>query len=924
MEPMEKQYDPAVLEAKWYARWEGAGLFTPSSDGATDPDAPAFVITLPPPNVTGILHIGHCLGAGIMDALVRYYRMCGRPTLYIPGTDHASIATENKVVAKLREEGVDKRELGREQFLERAWKWADDHHDIIVSQFKRYGASLDWSREAFTMDEARNRAVLTAFVRLYEKGLIYRGDYMTNWSVAQQSAVSDEEVVHKEVQGKLWHFRYPLKDGGHLVVATTRPETMLGDTAVAVHPAAAKTAHLKGRTVVLPLVGREIPVIEDDHVDPEFGSGCVKVTPAHDPNDYAIGKRHALEFINVLNPDGTLNGNVPEVYRGLDRFVARKRVVADLEAAGLLEKVQDHVHMVGYHDRSDTIIEPYISRQWFLKMESLAAPAIEAVESGTIGMFPERWVGVYYNWMRNIRDWCISRQLWWGHRIPFFQCGACGHEMVQVEAPLHCGACSSADMRQDEDVLDTWFSSWLWTFSPLGWPEQTTDLRRFHPTSVLVTGADILFFWVARMIMASYEFLGEPPFTEVLYTGIVRDEKGRKLSKSLGNSPDPLELMDKYGADALRFVLIMLTPTGQDINFSDETCETGRNFCTKIWNATRLLLSNLDGFDLRLGAADARRMRRDLAPPPSREVDADRWFRELVAGTFGVPEPDASLLAPLELEDRWVLHRLAAAAQRVEREIEARRLNDAAYAGYDCFWNEFCDWYLEAIKPRLRGDDEGARRTALTVAFTVHAQLLRLLHPFLPYITEELWHAHPCTTGFVVTAPMPRYAGAAPLAEDAARFELARALVAAVRNLRSELGVPPGRRGHALLRCHEDSRADVDAVRTHVEVLAKLESVDVLVGEAPAQAVTAVVDHVEVFLPLEGLVDLDRERQRLGKERDGIQQRLHGVRAKLANEKFTAKAPADVIQRERDLESSLAQTLTKLEAQIDALGKGTT
>ena len=920
MDQMEKQYDPAGLEAKWCPRWEAAGLFTPAEDLEPSPDRPAFVITLPPPNVTGILHIGHCLGGGIMDALVRYYRMCGRPTLFVPGTDHASIATENKVIAKLRDAGVDARAIGREKFLEHAWQWANDHHDIIVSQYKRYGVSLDWTREAFTMDEPRSRAVLTAFVRLYEKGLVYRGDYMTNWSVAQQSAVSDEEVVHKEVNGKLWHFRYPLKEGGHLVVATTRPETMLGDTAVAIHPTAKKTSHLKGKTVILPLVGREIPVIEDEHVDPEFGTGCVKVTPAHDPNDYAMGKRHGLEFINIMHPDGTLNDRVPESYRGLDRFVARKRVVADLEAAGLLEMVKDHVHMVGYHDRSDTVIEPYISRQWFLTMEPLAKPAIEAVENGTVRMFPERWVGVYYNWMRNIRDWCISRQLWWGHRIPFYQCTACGHEMVQVEGPTTCSKCGSAALQQDDDVLDTWFSSWLWTFSPLGWPEETSDMRRFHPTSVLVTGADILFFWVARMIMASYEFLGEPPFTEVLYTGIVRDEQGRKLSKSLGNSPDPLELMDRYGADALRFVLIMLTPTGQDINFSDETCETGRNVCTKIWNATRLLLSNLEGADLQFGEAKVAGMRRELAPS-SPDLDAETWLRELVRGTFGAEPPAADLLAPLELEDRWMLHRLVVAAQRVEREMEARRLNDAAYAGYDCFWHEFCDWYLEALKPRLRGDDPRARRTALTVALTVHAQLLRLLHPFLPFITEELWHAHPATAGFVVSAPMPHYAGEAPLAADAGRFELARELVIAARNLRGELGVPPGKRGVALLRCGADRRDDVELVRAHVEVLAKMESVQLFTGEAPSQAVSAVVGDVELFLPLEGLVDLEKERQRLGKERDGVDRRLQGVRAKLANEKFTGKAPAEVIQRERELEASLADTLTKLDAQIDALGR---
>jgi len=905
---MDKQYDPTGLEAKWYPLWEEAGLFSPDAAMEGDP----FVVTLPPPNVTGILHIGHCLGAGIMDALVRYYRMCGRPTLFLPGTDHASIATENKVAARLREAGKDPRAIGREAFMEEAWKWSTDHRDRIVSQFKRYGVSLDWSREAFTMDDERHHAVLTAFERLYEKGLIYRGDYMTNWSVAQQSAVSDEEVVHKEVQGKLWHIRYPLVDGGQLVVATTRPETMLGDTAVAIHPTAEKTLALKGRKVELPLVGRVIDIIEDDHVDPEFGTGCVKVTPAHDPNDYEIGKRHELEFINIMNPDGTLNDRVPESYRGMDRFVARKAVVADLEAAGLLELVEKHTHMVGYHDRTDTVIEPYISRQWFLKMEGLARPAIEAVEDGRVKMFPERWVGVYYNWMRNIRDWCISRQLWWGHRIPFYECSD-GHGFVSVQTPEACPECGDKNLTQDNDVLDTWFSSWLWTFSTLGWPEQTPDLKKFHPTSVLVTGADILFFWVARMIMAGYEFLGEPPFTEVLYTGIVRDEKGRKLSKSLGNSPDPLELMDRYGADALRFALIMLTPTGQDINFTDETCETGRNFCTKIHNATRLLFGALEESGLVFGQADPAQMAATL--PGGDPDDAAAWFAGFFRASFGQDLPDAPV-ADLALEDRWMLHRLAEAAGRLEREMEARRLNDAAYAGYACFWNEFCDWYLESIKPRLRGEDEAARNTALLVALAVHGSMLRLLHPFLPYITEELWSRHPASAGFIVAAPMPSFSEASPFADDATRFELVREFVGAARNLRSELGVPPGKRGRMLL-AGEGDEDGLALITGQIEVLAKLETVELIKrGEQPKQSVSAVVDRFECFLPLEGLIDLEKERERLDKERVQLEGRLRGVRAKLGNEKFTGRAPAEVVQRERDNEQSIQSTLEKLGRQI--------
>jgi len=897
---MDAQYEPTGLEEKWYARWEAAGLFAP----AGDPQEPPFVLTLPPPNVTGILHIGHCLGASIMDALVRYHRMCGWPTLFVPGTDHASIATETKVVAQLASEGSDARELGREGFLERAWDWANQHHDRIVSQFKRFGVSLDWSREAFTMDEARNRAVLTAFVQLYEKGLIYRGDYMTNWSVAQQSAVSDEEVVHKEVHGKLWHFRYPLEGGGHLVVATTRPETMLGDTAVAIHPTAEKTAHLRGRHVELPLVGRRIPVIEDDHVDPEFGTGCVKVTPAHDPNDYEIGERHGLEKINILRPDGHLNDNVPEKYRGMDRFAARKAVVADLEAEGRLEKVEDHTHMVGYHDRTDTVVEPYISRQWFLKMDDLARPAIRA-------MFPERWIGVYFNWMRNIQDWCISRQLWWGHRIPFYMCDACNHEVVSIDPVTTCPGCGSDDVSQDNDVLDTWFSSWLWTFSPLGGPDDTEDLRRFHPTSVMVTGADIIFFWVARMIMASYEFRGEPPFTEVLYTGIVRDAKGRKLSKSLGNSPDPMDLMDKYGADALRFVLLMLTPTGQDINFGEESVETGRNFCNKIWNATRLVFSHLEGLGLEFPDADPASMAREW-----RVTDDADAFAGLYRAAFGAGPPAAEM-APLQLEDRWIVHRVLQTADQVHADLASRRLNDAAHAAYACFWHEFCDWYLEAIKARLHADDPAPKRTATLVALWVHGTLLRLLHPFLPYLTEELWESHPATAGYCMVAPMPRFAGDRPFATEAAAFELAKELVGAARNLRNEIGVAPGKRGRLVL-VRGDDGGQLASIRDLVERLAKMETVELGSGR-PEQAVSTVVGDVEVHLPMGGLVDLDKERERLGKQRDEVQRRLGGVRGKLGNASFVERAPAEVVQRERDLEASLLETLEKLEQQIAAL-----
>ncbi len=908
---MEKTYNPQGLEEKWYAVWESEKLFRARGEGES------YVITLPPPNVTGILHIGHCLGGSTMDALVRYYRMVGRPTLFIPGTDHASIATENKVAAHLAEQGIDKAELGREAFIERAWEWANSHHDRIVSQFKRFGMSLDWEREAFTMDEERSRAVLEAFVRLYEKGLVYRGNYMTNWSVAQQSAVSDEEVVHKEVNGKLWHFQYPLEDGGHLVVATTRPETMLGDTAVAIHPKNPKTAHLRGKRVRLPIVDRLIDIIEDDYVDPEFGTGCVKVTPAHDPNDYEMGKRHDLQFINIMNPDGTLNDNAPEDYRGLDRFVARKKVVAQFEQLGLLDSVKDHVHMVGYHDRTNTVIEPYISRQWFLKMEDLAKPALEAVENGVITIWPERWVGVYYNWMRNIRDWCISRQLWWGHRIPFYECTGCQASVVSVDAPGDCAKCGASSWIQDGDVFDTWFSSWLWTFSPLGWPQDTEDLRQFHPTSTLVTGADIIFFWVARMVMASYEFRNEPPFTEVLFTGLVRDAKGRKLSKSLNNSPDPMDLMDKYGADALRFTLTMVTPTGQDINFGEETVELGRNFCNKVWNATRLLFSNLEDLGLDLPKGDATKQCRDLGGGD--ESNPQEWFERLYRECFGAELPSVPR-EDLRLEDRWMLHATASACQKMASAMEARRLNDSVRAAYDCFWKDFCDWYLEASKERLHGDNDAGKTTALLVALTVHAIMLRLLHPFVPYITEELWSAHPASDGRCMVAPMPAFASA-PFAQDAAKFNLVQDIVSATRNVRNEMGVPPGRRGSVILQADGDRREELESLVDRVAYLGKFESARVEpVGDKPDQAAATVVGDVELFLPFAGLIDLDKERKRLEKERQGVANRLAAIEAKLKNANFVERAPANVVERERASAVSLQETLAKLEGQMASLG----
>ncbi|MCB1183825.1 valine--tRNA ligase [bacterium] len=913
------QYSPEGIEQKWYAAWEAAGLFAPDESLGTEP----FVITLPPPNVTGILHMGHCLGNSVQDTLIRWARMRGQPALWVPGTDHASIATEQVVTRQMAADGIDKRAAGREAFLERAWEWKERSHARITEQIKRLGCSLDWSREAFTMDDARNEAVATAFLRLREKELIYRDVYLVNWCPHDLTAISDDEVEYKEVEGSLWHLRYPFADGeGHVVVATTRPETMFGDVAVAVHPTDPERSHLIGRQVKLPLTGRVIPIIGDHHADPEKGTGFVKITPAHDPNDFEVGRRHDLPQVICMTPEAVMNEQAGR-FAGLDRKACRREVVAALEAEGLLDKIEKHVHQVGHHDRCGHVIEPYLSKQWFLKMGGLAEPARAAVADGDITLFPERWVGVYNNWMTNIRDWCISRQLWWGHRIPVWYCDDCGAETCATATPTSCRACGHESLTQDPDVLDTWFSSWLWTFSPLGWPDGTDDLKKYHPTSLLVTGADIIFFWVARMIMASYEFLGEKPFGEVLFTGIVRDEKGRKMSKSLGNSPDPIDLMDQYGADALRCSLVMLTPTGQDILFDASTLEVGRNFCNKIFQATKLVLGAWDeaGLGGRRGDAVAPRTL-DLADV----ADADAWsaapaasFRSLWEAVFGGEVPVTLGDESFTLEDRWVLSRMHAMLSGCDANMEKRRLNDAAYEVFNFFRHEYCDWYLEAIKPRLR--DEAARPSALAVAVAVLGVVYKLLHPVMPFITEELWSWLPPSTGFLMTSSFPRHSGAIPFAGEFAAFEEVQEIVGVIRNLRNELGVQPGRRGGAVLRVPDEAARTSLAARAElVALLAKLETVDVVCGgEDPAPAGVGVAGTVEIFLPMKGLVDLDKEKARLGKELEKIEGWLKGTRAKLANEKFTANAPEHVVAQQRELLAENEATAARIRERIAAL-----
>jgi valyl-tRNA synthetase len=906
------QYSPDAVEKKWYATWEEENLFAPDESLEGEP----FVITLPPPNVTGILHMGHCLGNSVQDTLIRWARMRGQPALWVPGTDHASIATEQVVTKQMAAAGIDKREAGREVFLEKAWEWKESSRERIVQQIKRLGCSLDWSREAFTMDEERNEAVAKAFITLKEEGLIYRDVYLVNWCPHDLTAISDDEVDHVEVEGHMWHLRYELVDGsGHVTVATTRPETLFGDVAVAVHPEDPKRKHLIGQHVRLPLTERTIPIIGDHHADPEKGTGFVKITPAHDPNDFEVGRRNDLEQIVCMTPAAVMNEQAGP-YEGMDRYECRKAAVDELEKLGLLDKVEKHVHQVGHHDRCGKVIEPYLSKQWFLKMESLANPAVAAVAEGDITLTPERWVGVYNNWMSNIRDWCISRQLWWGHRIPVWYCDECEYETNGVTRPEACLGCGAAELTQDEDVLDTWFSSWLWTFSPLGWPGQSEDLKKYHPTSILVTAADIIFFWVARMVMASYKFLGEKPFSEVLFTGIVRDEEGRKMSKSLGNSPDPIELMDKFGADALRCSMVMLTPTGQDIFFDQSTLEVGRNFSNKIFQASKLVLGAWDEAglpsQLEVGTAPRTLELSDHIADGEWEKNPAASFAVMWQVVFGSDCPVTIADADLELSDRWILNRMHTMISDCDANMEKRRLNDAAYGVFNFFRHDFCDWYLEAIKPRMR--DESTQAPVLSVAVLTLGVSYKLMHPVMPFITEELWHWLPATEGFLMTSSFPKFEGALPFVAEAAKFAEVQEIVGVVRNLRNELGVQPGKRGQAILRVADEAKKSylADAAGL-ISLLAKMEETNVVIGgDDPEPAGVGVAGTVEIFLPMKGLVDLEKEKARLEKDLGKIEGWMKGCRAKLANEKFTANAPDHVIEQQRAL-------LSENEAKADML-----
>ncbi len=893
-------YDPSGIERTWYARWEAAGVFRADADS---PGAP-FVITLPPPNVTGVLHMGHVLNHTLQDLLVRWKRMEGVPTLFLPGTDHAGIATQNMVERKLAKEGRDRRAIGREAFVAETWAWKDRCETRIVEQMKRLGESCDWSRYRFTMDEGLSRAVVEVFVTLHERGLIYRGKRLINWCPGCRTALSDEEVEHEEISGNLYHVTYRVDGGEPITIATTRPETMLGDTAVAVHPDDERYRALVGRTARLPILDRALPIVADAAVDSAFGTGALKVTPGHDPVDFEIGARHGLPALEMMDEAGRVTA-VGGKFAGMDRFAARKAIVAELEALGLLVKTEPHRRPVGHCYRCRTVVEPILSTQWFVRMKPLAEPALAAVREGRVTFEPARWTKVYNHWMENIRDWCVSRQLWWGHRIPAWYCEgddrctlACKEPIVARAAPGACPHCGSTRLRQDDDVLDTWFSSWLWPFSTLGWPEKTKDLEVFFPGTILVSAHEILFFWIARMIMASCAFMGAAPFSRVLIHGIVRDEKGRKMSKTLGNSPDPIDLMDRVGTDALRFSIVYTTPSGQDVLYSEKSTEMGKHLANKIWNAARLVLARIGEGGAAAGGVSA--------AGPGGEGRAS------ASGPW--PPPAGSL----RLEDRWILARTRATIETVTREFEALHPNEAMSALYEFFWHDLCDWYLELAKPRRDGPD-GALVTTLLVR--VFRATLALFHPVMPFVTEEVASHFPGGERMLARGPWPR-ADEFP-ADGAAEeeFGLAQRVTTAIRTLRSEAGVAPGARVAARVRpASARERAVLAREAETIRALARVDGLDLDFRETTLKkALTMIVPGAQVFLPVEGLVDIGRERARLGKEIDRLSRELAGVQGKLASPAFLEKAPADVVERERGKAEHFAEKLSTLEKNLENL-----
>lgn len=875
-----KVYDPKAVEDALYQSWVEKGYFNADVNSGKKP----YTIVIPPPNVTAALHMGHALNNTVQDILIRFRRKQGWEALWLPGTDHAGIATQNVVEKQLRTENLSRHDVGREAFVKRVWEWREKYGNTIILQLKKMGCSCDWRRERFTMEEKYSYAVTEVFIRLYNKSLIYKGKYIINWCPRCSTALSDEEVEHREVEGNLWYIKYPLKDSSeHLVVATTRPETMLGDTAVAVHPDDKRFKKHIGKTAILPLLNREIPIIGDPQVDPEFGTGAVKVTPAHDPNDFLIGQRHNLAQINVMNEDATLNSNAGP-FAGLDRFEGRKKVVEELKKQNLLLKIEKHIHNVGHCHRCGTIVEPYLSEQWFVRMKELAQPALGVVKNGKTKLYPEeRWLKTYINWLENVRDWCISRQLWWGHRIPVYYCENCDNMIVAHQMPAKCSKCGGTNLYQDEDVLDTWFSSWLWPFATLGWPEETEELKYFYPTSSLITAPDIIFFWVSRMIMAGLEFMDEVPFEDVYLNGIVRDEKGLKMSKSHGNGIDPLEIIEEFSADAMRFTLLMIGSDGQDINLAKSHFEIGRNFSNKIWNAYRFLAMNLE-------------------EPHDNYLDYQDHF---------------------DVADRWILSRLNHTITDATKNLENFRINETLKILYHFFWDEFCDWYLEIIKTRLYSEqNQPEKETVQAVATYVLKSAMSLLHPYIPFITEQIWQQLKNTNeGSVVISEWP--------AEDSQRvdetaeqkMDLLQRVISAVRTIRSEMNVPPGKKARLIYRTADGAAEKLLNEYSHyLTQLAGIESIKKFESESDLKSTAvAVVEKLEIFIPLSGLIDLDVEKQRMKKEIDRMAGQIKGLEKKLKNSDFLTKAPEKVVLQEKEKLSSFNEKLNKLNVNFNRL-----
>lgn len=876
---LEKSYDPKEFEQRLYEEWKKKGLFAPNGDS----NAPKYSVVMPPPNVTGILHMGHALNNTLPDILVRYHRMKGEDVLWVPGTDHAGIATQNVVERFLLKEGKTRQQLGREAFLKRTWEVKEKHHDIIAMQLETIGCSCDWKHERFTMDEGLSHAVREAFVTLYERGLIYKGNYLVNYCPKCGTALADDEVEYKEIPGKLYDVRYPYSDGsGFITVATTRPETMFGDVAVAVNPDDERYKDVVGKMLVLPLTDRQIPIIADSFVDIAFGTGMVKITPAHDPNDYQCGKRHGLEAINILNPDGTLNDNCPEKYRNLGVLEARKLVIDDLKTQGYYIGEKDHSHEVGHCYRCGTVVEPYLSEQWFVKMDTMAQKALDAWRNDEVRFFPKKWENTYVHWLENIKDWCISRQLWWGHRIPVWYCNECGNMMVRREDPTCCEKCGSSHIRQETDVLDTWFSSWLWPFSTLGWPEVTPDLKRYFPTDSLVTGYDIIFFWVSRMIMASLEFLGKVPFRDVFLTGLVRDKLGRKMSKSLGNGIDPIEVVKLYGADAMKFTLAHSCTQGQDILIDMDSFKMGSRFCNKIWNAARYLLMNLDGVTL-------------------------KDFKEVKLGTM----------------DKWIIQQLNQASRKVGEGLESYKFNEAAQAIYEYFWNDYCDWYIEASKDSFYSADQDKKDNSMTILLEILKKSLLLMHPFIPFITEEIYSKLPNTDGYCMTSSYPLFDSLIDYSFEAKLVSTMQEAVRLVRNVRGDIQIPLDKKIHVVIR--PDSADDAASFMEEKKSLfAGFMTCDRLEIDTDRKldvknALPVAGSGFNVFVFVKDAINVDDEISKLEKDIAKNKASLTQTLAKLSNEKFVNNAKPEVIEKEKGKQAEFEEKIQKAEQHIKAL-----